>query len=111
MNNNLNTYVNILVGLNDKDTKKQKIKTKKAYKIINNLLFKKYNLPGATLQDAKGFYLHNDGSNVLIEESTISIILLFIDDSTINNIVEDLKSELNQESILILRQKMDVKFM
>lgn len=111
MKNNLNSYVNILVGLHDKDTKKQEIKTKKAYKIINNLLFKKYRLQGATLQDAKGTYLHSDGSNALVEEQTISIILLFIDDLTVNNIVADLKSMLNQESILVLKQKMDVQFM
>lgn len=88
----------LYVELNDKDTKKQKIRTKKAFKIIVNLLLNAYNLEGATLHLNKGIYKHKDGK--IVVENTISIILLDIEDSKIKEIIEDLKNLFNQETIL-----------
>ena len=98
----------LYVGLNDKDTKKQKIKTKKAFKIIVNLLLNAYNLEGATLHLNKGIYKHKDGK--IVVENTISIILLDIEDSKINAIIEDLKYLFNQETILREDSKVNYNF-
>ena len=98
----------LYVGLNDKDAKKQKIKTKKAFKIIINLLSDAYNLDGATLQLNKGIYKHKNGK--IVVENTISIILLDVEDNKINKINEDLKYLFNQESILKEENKINYIF-
>ena len=43
----------LYVGLNDKETKTQKVNTVEAYKIIENLLLN-LNVEGATIFEAKG---------------------------------------------------------
>lgn len=88
----------LYVGLNDQHTKKQKIRTRKAFKIINSLLLNNYSLAGATLQLSNGIYKHNDGK--IIIEKTIIIILLDVEDEKINLIIKDLKNIFNQETIL-----------
>ncbi len=66
--------------------------------IVTALLMDEYGLAGATLQLATGIYKHDNGE--IVQENTIIIILLGIDDSTINEIIEDLKIIFNQESVL-----------
>jgi hypothetical protein len=88
----------LYLGLNDQQTQKQKIRTKKAFKIINNLLLNTYLLEGATIQTSKGIYKHKNGKIVI--ENTIIIILLDLEDEKINAIIKDLKNMFNQECIL-----------
>lgn len=92
----------LYVGLNDKDTKTQKINTLEAFKIVNNILLQYTD--GATIFEASGIYRHNDGSFTI--EKTLRIELLFTDDESIKKICDQLKIILNQESIAI--QKDDV---
>lgn len=87
----------LYLGLNDKDTKTQKIDTLEAYKILCNLL-KSYNIEGFTVYNAHGFYVHDDGS--FTTENTLKIELMFIDEITIDNIIKQLKIIFNQESII-----------
>lgn len=56
----------LYVGLNDKDTKTQKISTLEAYKIVNNIIMKYTD--GATIYEANGLYKHEDGT-VVIEKT------------------------------------------
>lgn len=87
----------ITVGLNDKDTKKQKHFTKWYYKEI----FKKLEylaIDGATLTESLGYYRHDDGSTV--KEKSINIELLFIEEVTAKNLAKLLKQSLNQESVV-----------
>ena len=93
----------LYVGLNDKDTKTQKIDTLSAYNLTNNILLNY--VEGATVTQSKGIYKHNNG-NVVIE-NTLIIELLFTDNDTVNKIANDLKKALNQESIAI--QKFNVE--
>lgn len=85
------------IGLNDKDTKTQIIKTTEAKKIIQNILFIN-DVNGYTIYDGYGLYKHDDGA--ITKEKTIIIELLYINDDTIQKIIAMLKTALNQESIL-----------
>lgn len=87
----------LLVGLNDKDSKIQKIGTLEAYKIINNIILQYTD--GATIYEASGIYKHDDGTVVV--EKSLRIELLFIDRAVVNEIIEQLKIILNQESIVL----------
>ena len=88
----------VIAGLNDKETKKQEISTETAYKIIFKAL-QNNSVEGATLTEAKGFYTHNNGDIVI--ENSIKIELLFIEYSTVKNIAEELRINLNQEAVII----------
>lgn len=87
----------LYLGLNDKDTKLQKISTIEAYKICNNILLNY--TEGATIFEANGIYKHNNGEIVI--EKTLRIELLFVDEKIVEKIVVDLKKAFNQESIIM----------
>lgn len=93
----------LYLGLNDKDTKTQKIDILEAYKIVNNILLKYTD--GATIFQANGIYKHEDGTVII--EQTLRIELLFVDKNTVKNIVDLLKITFNQESIIVQTQKVD----
>lgn len=93
----------LYVGLNDKDTKTQKIDTLSAYNLANNILLNY--VEGATVTQSKGIYKHNN-SNVVIE-NTLIIELLFTDKTTVETIAKELKIALNQESIAIQKQTIE----
>ena len=103
---NENKYI-LYVGLNDKDTKKQELRTGDAQKIIQQILFNNQ-VEGFTIYKAKGLYKHTNGE--ITKETTIIIELLYISNNIINNIIKDLKKALNQESILKQVQKMAISF-
>lgn len=93
----------LYVGLNDKDTKTQKIDTLSAYNLTNNILLNY--VEGATITQSKGIYKHQNG-NVVIE-NTLIIELLFTDKTTVETIAKELKVALNQESIAIQKQTIE----
>ena len=87
----------LYLGLNDKETKVQKIDTLEAYKIICNIA-KSLSIEGFTIYNAQGFYIHNDG-NISIE-NTLKIELMFVDETIINKLIEKLLIIFNQETII-----------
>lgn len=93
----------LYVGLNDKDTKTQKIDTLSAYNLTNNILLNY--VEGATVTQSKGIYKHNNGNIVI--ENTLIIELLFTDKTTVETIAKELKMALNQESIAIQKQTIE----
>jgi hypothetical protein len=99
--------ITLYVGLNDKDTKTQTIKTKDAKNTIQNTLFNN-GVDAFTIYQANGQYKHESGA--ITKEKTIIIELLEINDNIINKIINDLKNRLNQESILKQTQKIDIDF-
>lgn len=92
----MNKYT-LYLGLNDKNTKSQKISTLEAYKIVNNILLKFTD--GATIFEANGIYKHEDGSIVI--EKTLRIELLFIKKDQVLKIIDILKQVFNQEAIVL----------
>ena len=93
----------LYVGLNDKDTKTQKIDTLSAYNLTNNILLNY--VEGATITQSKGIYKHNNGNIVI--ENTLVIELLVTDKTTVETIAKELKMALNQESIAIQKQTIE----
>jgi PII-like signaling protein len=94
----------IIVGLNDKDTKKQEISTESAYQIIFKTL-QSNGIEGATLTEVKGFYTHNNGDIVI--ENSIKIELLFIERATATATAKELRKILNQESVVLEVAELD----
>jgi hypothetical protein len=101
----------LYVGLNDKETKKQEISTRKAMRIVSNLLLNDFGLYGATLQVSEGIYKHNDGSGKIVKEKNIIIILFDVENLIVNKIIEKLKNALNQESILKETSTVNINFL
>lgn len=97
----------LYLGLNDKDTKTQKIGTIEAYKICNNILMNYTN--GATIFEANGLYKHEDG--IIVVEKTLRIELLFVNEQIVKLIVEQLKQVFNQESIAVQSEVINSKLM
>ena len=87
----------LYVGLNDKDTKTQKISTLDAYKMVENVVIKKTD--GYTIGEAKGYYRHQDGTVTI--ENTLRIEMLFVDRELVKEFADTLKLMLNQESIAV----------
>ena len=95
------------VGLNDKDTKLQRIDSIEAYKIVENTLLNN-GLSGYTIYQGKGLYKHDNGE--ITQENTLIIEVLFTTDEVINKIIKILKQVLNQESILKQVQEIELSF-
>lgn len=90
--------ITLYIGLNDKITKTQKINTLDAYNVICNILD-----TGATIQEAKGIYKHDDGTQV-IETSLVVELLDFTGDLNrkwLIDKVEAIKEALNQEAVAV----------
>lgn len=90
----------LYLGLNDKDTKVQKIATVEAYKVAMNILSQF--VEGATIFEANGMYTHENGTMTI--EKTLRIELLFTDEETVKKIVAMLKTVFNQESIAVQKE-------
>ena len=101
------TTVNLYIGLNDKDTKRQELTNLDAKAEISAILFK-YFPNGFTLQECQGMYRHNDGTVVC--ENTIKVILFDYNIGLVLDAVEDLKLKLNQECIAVEHIKTTVNF-
>lgn len=85
------------MGLNDKETRTQKVSTVEAFKIVSNLVVSRFD--GATIFEAVGIYRHEDGT--FVTENTLRIEILFADEPAIRELVDTLKRVFNQESIAV----------
>ena len=81
----------LYVGLKDKNTKKQEVTKAQARNIIINVC------GDWTLSDSIGAYTHKDGKQV--KEHTIRVELLFKTSKEVKRMAQDIKEELNQETI------------
>ena len=90
----------LYLGLNDKDSKVQKISTLEAYKVVSNLIAT--NFEGGTIFEAKGIYKHDNG--VIVTENTLRIELLFAEETRVRELVDTLKVVFNQESIAVQKE-------
>lgn len=95
----------LYVGLNDKDTKTQKIDTLEAYKIVSNLLVA--TVGGGTIYQAQGIYKHDNGDIVI--ENTLRIEIIEASEKDVNYIIKTLKTILNQEAIILQTENIESK--
>lgn len=98
------TKYTLYIGLNDKDSKVQEINTVDAYKIVGALV------GDCTIQEARGLYTHQDGTQVL-ENTLIVQIIDFTGSLNVHPVVETLKTALNQESIAVIRETVNSELM
>lgn len=94
----------ITVGLNDKDSRKQKHLTSYYYRHIYRML-DYLAVDGATLTESKGYYTHDDGGRV--KEKSINIELMFIEESTVRMLAKLLLKKFNQESVILAEQEIN----
>ena len=95
------------IGLNDKDTKSQKISTLEAADIVSRLVLG-VGYPGATISESFGIYTHQDGQ--IVKEASLRVEILDASDSKDLELAKELKKVLNQESILKESQVVDFDF-
>lgn len=97
----------LYLGLNDKDTKVQKISTLEAYKIVSNICAKMFG--GATIFEAQGVYTHDNGQ--IVFEKTLRIEILFAELEQIKEFVNILKITFNQESVAVQKEVINSELM
>ena len=93
------TKYELLIGLNDADTKKQEIATIDALKKVKQYVAEKFG--GATVSMAQGIYTHENGD--IVTEMTVKVELLFVEEEQIREAVKHFKEEFNQEAIVVQR--------
>jgi len=101
----MNKYT-LSVGLNDKNTKKQRLSTIEAYKIVENTIVKIAG--GGSIFEGRGIYKHDNGMVVI--ENTLSVELYDCDEAVAIEIIEALKISLNQECIILTSAVVNSKF-
>ena len=98
---------NIYIGLNDKDSKKQEVSTRRArqevIKILNN-----NNITGLTMYEVMGVFKHEDGT--ITFEKSLKVELLEVEEEDVLRSIQELKKALNQECILLEKEKKEVNF-
>lgn len=99
---------NIYVGLNDKDSKKQEVATRQAKKEVIKIL-NNNNINGLTLYEVIGVFKHENGEVVF--EKSLKVELLEVEESEVLKSIQELKMALNQESILIEKEKKEISFL
>lgn len=97
----------LYIGLNDKDTKTQKIDVIEAYKIVQSIILGG-GADGATIYNASGFYKHADGQITI--EQTLRVELFAVAEAAIRGMIGTLKQALNQESIIMQNEFVTSQF-
>ncbi len=96
----------IYVGLNDSETKVQRLETEKYVSILKNVC-RSYRVAFSFIVE-QGGYLHEDGSYT--EENTLVLSLIDTDETIINEIAKDLCVFFHQESVMITKGLVQVYF-
>lgn len=100
------TKYTLYIGLNDKETKQQKIDTLEASKIVQNVLTD--TTGGGTIFSATGVYKHENGAVVI--ENTLRVELVAVALEAVKKAVEMIKTVLNQESIILQTENVQSMF-
>lgn len=99
----------LTIGLNDKDTERQVFTTDEAKNTIANIL-NQYNIFAFTMFECSGVYKMESSGNIIFENS-IRVEIATDDELTAADaIIATLKTELNQESIMMERETKEIFF-
>lgn len=96
----------IIVGLNDKDTRRQETPADIAKNTLAGIVLEYAD--GATLTECNGIYKHEDGG--IVFEKSIKIEISGISKENAERIASKAKTALNQESIYFAEFSSDVRF-
>lgn len=99
--------ITLYIGLNDKDTKTQIVKTTYAQKDVINILTS-HGIVGMTMQYATGLWVYED--RTIASETTLHIELMGVELPPVMAAIEDIKVKLNQESIGLTVEDINVQF-
>lgn len=102
------TRYTLTIGLFDKDTKRQKISTDIAIRIVSDLIVSTIGF--GTVYQGNGIYTHNNGS-IVIEPS----IVFFVDGEKdlkdkVKILAWQIKKALNQESVMLEETAVKMEF-
>lgn len=100
------TKYTLYIGLNDKDTKTQRIETMEASKIVQNVLTD--TTGGGTIYSATGVYRHDNGTIVI--ENTLRVELVSVAMEAVRGAIETIKKVLNQESVILQTENVQSVF-
>ena len=90
----------ITVGLNDKDQEIQIIPTESAENTLAEILIENHVIFAFTMIHCKGVYKMSSSGNI-IKENSIRIEIIEEDARDYTEIINEIKTELNQESVMI----------
>ena len=100
----------LTIGLNDKDTERQEITTGEAKNTIAKILLNQYNIFAFTMFECSGVYKMESTGNIVFENS-IRVEIATDDELTAADaIIATLKTELNQESIMMEKETREIFF-
>lgn len=91
------TTTNFYIGKFDKTTHKQELSNEYILNAIHKIL-RSYGVSGYTVTSCKGCYTHTDGS--IVREPSYKVTVCNMD-LPVKQICNELKLQLNQESILV----------
>ena len=102
------TRYTLTIGLFDKDTKKQKISSDMALKIVSDLVVQTVGY--GTIYNGNGIYTHINGS-IVVEPS----LVYFVDgekeeESKVKTLAWQIKKALNQESVMLEETAVKMEF-
>lgn len=89
----------LTIGLFDKNTEQQEIATSEAKNIIAKVLIEKFEIFAFTMIECSGVYRMASSGKIVFEPS-IRVEIASDDEIAANDIIEELKDALNQESIM-----------
>ena len=98
--------ITLFIGLNDRDTKTQKVSFNDAAEILGAYIAKKIGF--GTVSKAAGIYTHEDGATV--QEETVRAEFYTEDPAPVMAFAQWAKVQLNQESIAVEVSAPSVQF-
>jgi hypothetical protein len=104
------TKTTLTIGLFDKDTESQKIGTESAKNIIANILLNVYDIFAFTMIECNGYYKMQSTGNIVNEPSIRVEIASDSMIESLHDMVRDIKTELNQESVMVEITESDIQF-
>lgn len=100
---------NIYIGMFDKDAKQQKIPSQDFFNLVRKVM-RFFKIDNYTIYKCKGHYKHEDGKTVCEPSLNIEIIEPenWSNHLYVSNLKRTLCDSLNQESVLITKQEIQV---
>lgn len=106
----MNEYL-FTVGLFDKDTERQEIPTSRAHDMLADILIEKHGVYAYTMIDCSGVYKMQSTGRIVREPSIrIEIVTDMADLLDCAAIIADIKSALNQETVMLKKSAANVSF-